>query len=395
MYNEANSSNFSVRRFMEENSSFYAADAKGTSTASYFQQFSSKQSSTHDNNAWAENKESKSAFLNNIYAQSKDAMSHDYRDYDMGEESASIEEIPVDGDSDSDDTANDEDFARFYDDLVDGKAHLRGEDDYWEMKSLLNASLCKLFGKQQLYYGNESEWVAPHTYGLINSDPIIPTKYNRYAADSKDSSAHSESGSNDGYTTTSVGSMKSIPYLDHSDYSHSSRNTYNPYNSSSNNQPGLLQQMFHHKQEKDQYHGNHNFNERNGTESGEYPSRRRSSGVIDQLMLEKAANYLENSAALSNHRNDDEEEEEDGDDDEDDDGDEGYDDDDDDADYGYDEGEELDADQIMAKMSNLSPNLMLALGMTVNNPVESDWKPPENSGLEHSSGKTLPLVLLL
>lgn len=87
------------------------------------------------------------------------------------------EEVEEDVDDDSD-NVYDEDQLRFFQDVVDGKRRLDGNDPYWEMKAELSGNLGRLFGQQAKYRGDESYWERPTTYGLGNSAPIIATKFN-------------------------------------------------------------------------------------------------------------------------------------------------------------------------------------------------------------------------
>lgn len=96
--------------------------------------------------------------------------------------------------SDADNDIYDEDQLRFFQDIVDGRRRLDGDDPYWEMKAELSGNLSRLFGKKAKFIGNESDWQRPQTYGLGNSAPIIPTRFNSYVAEEKPSTREVSGG---------------------------------------------------------------------------------------------------------------------------------------------------------------------------------------------------------
>ena len=136
--------------------SFYRADSKGSSAA-------------FTNDSFANRKP-----FNN--AQSKES----YAFYEAEKLSEGYESDEVDDNQE-----------RFFDDVVEGRVRLNGDDPFWEIKSTLNASLSRLFNKQPQFRGDESPWERPQTYGLQNSTPIIPTHYNQAKAEQQ--THHSES----------------------------------------------------------------------------------------------------------------------------------------------------------------------------------------------------------
>lgn len=96
--------------------------------------------------------------------------------------------------SDTEGDIYDEDQLQFFQDIVDGRRRLDGDDPYWEMKAELSGNLGRLFGKKAKFIGNESDWQRPQTYGLGNSAPIIPTRFNAYVAEEKSSTGEASTG---------------------------------------------------------------------------------------------------------------------------------------------------------------------------------------------------------
>lgn len=97
-------------------------------------------------------------------------------------------------DSDGDSDIYDEDQLLFFQDIVDGRRRLDGDDPYWEMKAELSGNLSRLFGKKSKFIGNESDWQRPQTHGLGNSAPIIPTRFNAHVAEEKASTRDASAG---------------------------------------------------------------------------------------------------------------------------------------------------------------------------------------------------------
>lgn len=227
-----------------------------------------------------------------IRAEAKESYSNTVVENDMLEEEEDFSEEEV----------LDPEFETFYDDIVQGKKNLKGDDVFWEMKSQLNASLGKLFGKYSQEVDSSSvNWDRPKTYGLKNSEPIIKTTFNQFKEE--------------------VRAEEKV------------RDAYIMYNDSQS---------------------------------------------------KWSSNAADNKQDTPMYKNEEEEyEEDDEEDDNEDDGD--Y------EDYDYEEAN-TSSNTMFASMS---PNLMMALGLTVDTPQVTDWVPPSRSGLEYSDRKYLPLVNVL
>lgn len=238
-------------------------------------------------------------------------------------DSRNREEREDDSDDDDDCDALNAEQISFYQELVDGKRRLNGDDPYWEMKSQLNGSLAKLFGKSAAYNGDESDWERPQTYGLANSSPIVPTEFNKYSGasyvtDAKFGSYPAQKA--EGKAESKENTLYSMIQSNRVDYETVKRNNHIRSVVEDNSRP---------------------------------------------------------SPPKSNKEEIEEEYDEEGDEDD-------EDDDDEDGDYNFGDDGDEDLGGI-ASMTGLSPNLMALLGMKVEAaPVATDWKPPERAGLDNS-----------
>lgn len=262
-------------------------------------------------------------------------------------------------------------ISEYFDEFPDDE-ELDVDDADWTMRANLSSNLRRMFGLEDSPYdGGSSDWVAPATSGMGNSEPIIKTVKNQNELNSNNAKATSYNQNNYNSSNSNGNGLQ----LAESKYSTSSGNYNNGFQSAkigngNNYSSGLTGNSSY-------YSSNYPANNNQGQSSyGGYSNQgAKFADAADDKggssgYNNKSPNYYGTSG---NH--DDEEEEDYDDDDEDD---------DDDGDYDiYDDNDEDDDADFRAK---ISLNLMRATGMSTDGMTcVTDWTPPARSGLDNSS----------